>query len=179
VNHFLERDESLPNATAAFKQPVFRPKAPEEICCPTSAPAFCCSTPNTGIVPSLDLQRSGRFPNHENIVDRFCGYAPLFHYAMVSSAGSTYAQSQASSFLCLYVKWRFYALANVLICKLRSVICLYCLNLKRKCFHQFLQEFNRVFLRMFFEPINKTHPCTLVYRCPLEQKFPVFSQIPT
>ena len=65
------------------------------------------------------------------------------------------------------VKRTEFHIADVLVCKLRSVIRLDCLNLERKYFLKHFEELYRVFRCMLLKPVNKSYSGAFVYGCPL------------
>lgn len=65
------------------------------------------------------------------------------------------------------VKRTEFRIADVLVCKLRSVIRLDCLNLERKYFLKHFEELHRVFRCMLLKPVNKSYSGAFVYGCPL------------
>ena len=64
------------------------------------------------------------------------------------------------------VKRTQFRIADVLVCKLRPVIRLDCLNLERKYFLKHFEELYRVFRCMLLKPVNKTYSGAFVYGCP-------------
>ena len=65
------------------------------------------------------------------------------------------------------VKRTEFRIADVLVCKLSSVIRLDCLNLERKYFLKHFEELYRVFRCMLLKPVNKSYSGAFVYGCPL------------
>lgn len=65
------------------------------------------------------------------------------------------------------VKRTEFRIADVLVCKLRSVIRLDRLNLERKYFLKHFEELHRVFRCMLLKPVNKSYSGAFVYDCPL------------
>ena len=67
------------------------------------------------------------------------------------------------------VKRTEFHIADLLVCKLRPVIRLDCLNLERKYFLKHFEELYRVFRCMLLKPVNKSYSGAFVYGCPLVQ----------
>lgn len=65
------------------------------------------------------------------------------------------------------VKRTEFHIADLLVCKLRPVIRLDCLNLERKYFLKHFEELYRVFRCMLLKPVNKSYSGAFVYGCPL------------
>ena len=65
------------------------------------------------------------------------------------------------------VKRTEFRIADILVCKLRPVIRLDCLNLERKYFLKHFEELHRVFRCMLLKPVNKSYSGAFVYGCPL------------
>lgn len=65
------------------------------------------------------------------------------------------------------VKRTEFCIADVLVCKLRSVIRLDCLNLERKYFLKHFEELHRVFRCMLLKAVNESYSGAFVYGCPL------------
>ena len=65
------------------------------------------------------------------------------------------------------VKQTEFRIADVLVCKLRPIIRLDCLNLERKYFLKHFEELYRVFRCMLLKPVNKSYSGAFVYGCPL------------
>ena len=65
------------------------------------------------------------------------------------------------------VKRTEFRIADILVCKLSSVIRLDCLNLERKYFLKHFEELHRVFRCTLLKPVNKSYPGAFVYGYPL------------
>ena len=65
------------------------------------------------------------------------------------------------------VKRTEFRIADILVCKLSSIIRLDCLKLERKYFLKHFEELYRVFRCMLLKPVNKSYSGAFVYGCPL------------
>ena len=74
------------------------------------------------------------------------------------------------------VKRTEFRIADVLVCKLRPVIRLDCLNLERKYFLKHFEELYRVFRCMLLKSIYKAQTGTLVDSSPLIQMLAITAQ---
>lgn len=74
------------------------------------------------------------------------------------------------------VKRTEFHIADVLVCKLRSVIRLDCLNLERKYFLKHFEELHRVFRCMLLKPVNKSYSGAFIDCCPLIEMLSVPSR---
>ena len=74
------------------------------------------------------------------------------------------------------VKRTEFHIADVLVCKLRPVIRLDCLNLERKYFLKHFEELHRVFRCMLLKPVNKSYSGAFIDCCPLIEMLSVPSR---
>ena len=74
------------------------------------------------------------------------------------------------------VKRTEFRIADVLVCKLRSVIRLDRLNLERKYFLKHFEELHRVFRCMLLKPVNKSYSGAFIDCCPLIEMLSVPSR---